>query len=104
MTLAQMSVAQWQTMQLNTWMLFLLVLLGGAGAFSLAAVVIVIPSFRATQAMAYDKSAALARLFPLRPLFLLSTVVLLGGAVVTLYAFASTFYPAILPFWPRVWI
>ncbi|GIW06105.1 MAG: hypothetical protein KatS3mg060_0910 [Dehalococcoidia bacterium] len=104
MSFAQITAAQWQSLAVVTWLLFLLVLLGGMGAFSLATAIIVIPSFQATQARAYQKNPMLTRLFGLRPVFLVGAVVLLAAAVVTVVIAVMTFYPAILPFWPRVWI
>lgn len=104
MTIAQMTAAQWQSLAVSTWLLVVLVLLGGMGAFSLAAAIIVIPSFEATQARAYRKNPMLARLFRLRPLFLAGALVLLAGAVVSVVAAVLVYYPAALPFWPRVWI
>ena len=104
MSFAQILSSQWQGLALATWLLFLWVLLAGTGAFSLATALIVIPSFRATQAMAYDKSGLLARLFPLRPLFVLGAVVMILGALATLFVLLSAMYSAVLPFWPRVWV
>ena len=104
MSFVQITTEQWQVLALNTWLLFLLVLLGGAGAFSLATAIIVIPSFEATQARAERKNPLLARLFRLRQLFVVGAVALLGGAVASVVVAVMTYYPAILPFWPRVWI
>ncbi|MCS6803165.1 MAG: hypothetical protein RMM58_14135 [Chloroflexota bacterium] len=104
MSEAQFTAAQWQSLAVSTWLLFLLVLLGGLGAFSLAAAIIVIPSFEATQARAERKNPVLARLFRLRPVFLVGAVALLTGAFVAVVVAVMTYYPAVLPFWPRVWI
>jgi hypothetical protein len=98
------TTAQWQALETATWLLFLQVFLAGLGAFSLAAAVIILPSLQATQAASYEKNATLARLFPLRPLFLVGAVVLLGGAVAALVATLWVMYPTLVAIYPRIWI
>ncbi len=89
--------AWWATLNTVTWLLFLVVFLAAAGAFTLALAHAIVPSLTATR-------QAPSQLISIRPMVYGLSAILLILAAFALYLATVQAYEVLLPIYNSIWM